>query len=160
MSGTNFVFNVAKGRINEYVNRVDANDPANSVLVWVLLEATGLETDAVLMDKDTLADLVSGTTNEATFPGYTRLTQNDSVIGQPTIDDTANTQNSDAPDPSFTVSAGGGNLIAKLVCCYDSDSTGGADSAIIPLVALSYDVTPDPTTLIPILNGAGFFSAG
>lgn len=160
MSGTNFVFNVAKGRVNEYVNRVDANDPANSALVWVLLEASGLETDAVLMDKDSLADVVSGATNEATFSGYARQVQTDSVIGQPTVDDTANTQNSDAPDPSFTVSAGGGNAIAKLLCCYDPDTTGGTDSSIIPLVALSYDVTPDPTTLIPILNSAGFFSAG
>jgi len=160
VSGTNFVFNVAKGRVNEYVNRVDSNDPANSALVWVLLEASGLETDAVLADKDTLADVVSGATNEATFPGYARQVQTDSVIGQPTVDDTANTQNSDAPDPSFTVSAGGGNPVAKLLCCYDPDTTGGTDSSIIPLVALSYDVTPDPTTLIPILNSAGFFSAG
>lgn len=159
MSGTNFVFNIAKGRVNEYVNRVDANDPANSALVWVLLEATGLETDAVLIDKDTLADLVSGTTNEATFPGYARQVQNDTVISAPTTDDTANTQNSDAPDPTFTVSGSGGNVIAKLVCCYDSDTTAGTDANIIPLVCLSYDVTPDPTTLLPILNGAGFFSA-
>lgn len=159
MSGSNFVFNVAKGRVNELLRRIVADDPANSVLVWVLLETSGLETDAVLQDKDTLADLVSGTTNEATFSGYARQVQNQAVLGNPTVDDTGNLQFSDAPDPSFTVSAAGGNTIAKLVACYDSDSTSGTDANIIPLVALSYDVTPDPTTITPILNGGGFFSA-
>lgn len=158
MAGGNIVFNVAKGRVNELVRRVDSNDPANSALVWILLESSGLEADSVLIDKDTVADLVSGATNEATFSGYARQVQTDNVLSLPIVDDTANTQNSDAPDPSFTVSAPG-NPIGKLVCAYDPDTTGGADSDLIPLVALSYDVTPEPTTITPILNSLGFFSA-
>jgi|SRR5262245_7494123 len=159
MSGTNFVFNVAKGRIAELARRVATDDPTNSVFVWVLLEASGLEADSVLIDKADLAALVSGSTNEATFSGYTRVVQNQAIVSTPSPNNTSDTMSVDTADPSFTVSAGGGNVIAKLVCCYDSDSTGGADSAIIPLVALSWDITPDPTTITAILNGSGFFTA-
>lgn len=158
MSGTNFVFNVAKGRIAELHRRVDVGDPADSRLVWLLLEATGLETDAVLVDKDTVADLVSGATNEATFTGYTRQVVTAAQITLPTVDDTNDRVDIDAPDPSFTVSAPG-NVIAKLVLAYDPDSTGGTDADLVPMVALSYDVTPEPTTITPILNGSGYARA-
>jgi len=40
----NIVFNIAKGKVNEYVARVDGNDPANSALVLVLLKLLGLPT--------------------------------------------------------------------------------------------------------------------
>lgn len=35
----NFVFNIAKGRVAEFFNRVDSNDPANSAIILVPLSA-------------------------------------------------------------------------------------------------------------------------
>jgi hypothetical protein len=42
----NIVFNIAKGRVVELYNRVKSNDPANSAIILVPIETTGLESDA------------------------------------------------------------------------------------------------------------------
>ena len=46
-----FVFNIAKGRVAELYNRVDSNDPTNSVLVIAIIDANG-DTDATMKDRD------------------------------------------------------------------------------------------------------------
>ena len=46
----NIVFNIAKGRVVEFYNRVENNDPTNSALILVPIETTGLEADATLID--------------------------------------------------------------------------------------------------------------
>ena len=66
----NIVANQGLARVGELFNRVGGNDPANAVLVIELLASTGLETDAVLKDMDTMAAVVAGTTNVATNTGY------------------------------------------------------------------------------------------
>lgn len=62
----NICFNIAKGRVKEFYNRVESNDPTNSALILVPIETSGLESDATLIDKDDLAAVLSGTTNEQT----------------------------------------------------------------------------------------------
>lgn len=52
-----FVFNIAKGRVVEYYNRVKSNDPTNSALVLVAIDANG-DTDATMKDRDDLAALL------------------------------------------------------------------------------------------------------
>jgi hypothetical protein len=84
----NIVFNIALGRVRELYNRAKSNDPVNSAIVLVPIETTGLETDAVLKDKDTLADVLSGTTNEQLTMGRKVLTDTDlaalpAPVGQP-----------------------------------------------------------------------------
>jgi hypothetical protein len=83
----NIVANIAKGRVVEFYNRVKANDPANSALILVPIETTGLETDAVLIDKDDLAAWLSGATNEQTTMGRKTLTDAD-LAALPAPDDT------------------------------------------------------------------------
>jgi len=83
----NIVFNIAKGRVVEYYNRVENNDPAASALILVPIETTGLETDAVLIDKDDLAAVLSGTTNEQTTMGRKILTDVE-LAALPAPDDT------------------------------------------------------------------------
>ena len=83
-----FTFNVALGREVELYNRVDSNDPANSALIMMVLAGTGLETDAVLKDKDDFSALVSGTTNEVTNGSYARKTLTDANLAAYTVDDT------------------------------------------------------------------------
>src|SRR5690606_36788486 len=65
----NIVFNIAKGRVVEFYNRVKSGDPADSALVLIPIETDGLESDAVLIDKDTVADVLSGDTDEQTTMG-------------------------------------------------------------------------------------------
>lgn len=155
-----FVFNIAKGRVAELYNRVDSNDPANSALVIVLLATSGLEADSTLIDKDTLADLVSGATNEATNTGYARKVLTDSDLAAFAADDTNNRVDLDIADQTWTAVANDGTgAISKLVICYDSDTTGGADSAIIPLCCFDFAVTPDGSDLTAQINAAGFFRA-
>ena len=64
------VFNVAKGKVNEYHDRVDNNDPANSAIIVVLLQVA--EADATLQDYATLSALLAGANTECTFTNYAR----------------------------------------------------------------------------------------
>lgn len=153
-----FVFNVAKGRVVELFRRVDGNDPANSALIIVVLATSGLESDATLKDKDDLAALVSGATNEVTNSGYARKTLTDSDITDPGPDDTNDRYDIDIADQTWT-SVAAGDGWSKFVVCYDSDTTGGADSAIIPLTAHDFVLVPDGSDITAQIAAAGFFRA-
>lgn len=148
----NIVFNIAKGRVVEYYNRVKSNDPANSALILVPIETSGLEADSVLMDKDDLAAVLSGTTNEQTTMGRKTLTDAD-LAALPAPDDTNNRY--DVSLPTVTWTAATGNAISKILVCYDSDTTGGADSDIIPLTMFDCVATPDGSN-IQITTGVFF----
>lgn len=154
-----FVFNIAKGRVVEYYNRVKNNDPANSALVVVILATAGLETDAVLRDKDTLADVVSGTTNEVTNSGYGRKVLTDADLAAlPAPDDVNDRYDVDIPDQTFAAIAAGDGW-SKLLVCYDPDTTGGTDANIVPLTAHDFVITPDGSDIVAQINAAGFFRA-
>lgn len=154
----NFVFNIAKGRVAEFYHRVDSSDPTNAVLVIVVLATSGLEADSVLIDKDDLAAVVSGTTNEVTNSGYARKVLSDADVAALAADDTNDRMDVDIADQTWTgVAAGDG--WSKLLVCYDPDSTGGADSAIIPLTAHDFVVTPDGSDIVAQIAATGFFRA-
>ncbi len=150
---SNITFNVAKGKVNEYYDRVKNNDPANSALILVPIETSGLESDATLIDKDDLAAVLSGATNEQTTMGRKTLTDADLSSGSPT----------DASDyngrslPTVTWTGATGNAISKILVCFDSDTTGGADSAIVPLTLFDFAITPDGSDVQ--LTGGEFFRA-
>jgi len=135
----NIVFNIAKGRIVEYYNRVESSDPTNAALILVPIETSGLESDATLIDKDDLAAVLSGTTNEQTTMGRKTLTDVE-LAALPAPDD-ANDRY-DVSLPTVTWTAASGNAISKILVCYDSDTTGGADSAVIPLTMFDFAQTP------------------
>ncbi|MDL1909702.1 hypothetical protein FBQ81_03260 [Chloroflexi bacterium CFX6] len=154
------VFNIAKGRVAELYNRVDSNDPANSALIVVLLAASGIEADATLRDKDTLSDLVAGTTNEATNTGYARKVLTDADIVAFAADDTNDRVDLDIPDQTWTgVANDGTGAISDLAICYDNDTTGGTDANIVPLTLHDFAVTPDGSDVIAQIAAAGFFRA-
>ncbi|SOD80117.1 hypothetical protein SAMN06272781_6876 [Streptomyces sp. 1222.2] len=142
----NITFNVALGRAASL-----AALPATSdALILVPLEASGLESDAVLRDKDTLADVVSGTTNEQTTVGRKTLTG-----VTVTVDDTNDRVNIDASDVTWTAPTG--NVIGAMVICYDPDSTGGTDADLIPVTKADVVWTPDGNNFT--LAIADFFRA-
>jgi hypothetical protein len=135
----NIVFNIAAGRVVEYYNRVKSNDPANSAFILVPIETSGLETDAVLKDKDDLSAVLAGATNEQTTMGRKTLTDAE-LAALPAPDDTNDRY--DVSLPTVTWTAASGNAISKILVCYDSDTTGGADSAVIPLTMFDFAQTP------------------
>lgn len=160
MLAANFVYNIGLGRVVELYNRVDSNDPANSALIIALLASSGIESDATLKDKDDLAAVVSGTTNEATNTGYARKVLTDSDLSAFAPDDTNDRTDLDIPDQTWTgVANDGTGAIGDLLVCYDSDTTGGADSAIVPLTQHDFAVTPDGSDITAQIAAAGFFRA-
>ena len=151
----NITFNIAKGRVVELYNRVKSNDPTNSALILVPLETSGLESDAVLKDKDDLAAVLSGATNEQTTMGRKTLTDAE-LAALPAPDD--GNDRYDVSLPTVTWSAATGNAISKILVCYDSDTTGGAESAIIPLTMFDLVATPDGND-IQLTTGVFFRAA-
>lgn len=150
----NIVFNIAKGRVKEFYNRVKSNDPANSALIVVPIETSGLEADSVLIDKDDLAAVLAGTTNEQTTMGRKTLTDADlAALSAP--DDTNDRNECDLPTVTWTGATG--NAISKLLVCYDADTTGGTDSSIIPLTLFDFVITPDGSDVQ--VTGGTFFRA-
>ena len=144
-----FTFNVALGREVELYNRVDSNDPTNSALIMMVLAGTGLESDAVLKDKDDFAALVSGTTNEVTNGSYARKTLTDANLAAYTVDDTNDRIILVLPVQTFSTIAAGDSW-SKVVIGYDSDTTSGTDSSIIPVTA--HDLRIDGAVVAP--NGS------
>ncbi|WP_188197231.1 hypothetical protein [Nonomuraea sp. SYSU D8015] len=154
-----FTFNIALGRSVELVNRVKTGDPAGCSLVVVALATSGLESDAVLRDKDTLADLVSGTTNEVPVGnGYARK----SIVAadlNPVVPDDANDRTDlDIPDQTWTsvLPASGG--WSKLVICY-KPAGSSTDAQIVPMTAHDFVIVPDGTDIVAQISAAGFFRA-
>jgi hypothetical protein len=133
----NLTFNRALGRLAYYADLPTPND----AFILVPLEETGLETDAVLRDKDSLADVLSGSTNEAaagrkTLTGV--VTAVDDVNDRVTVD-----------ADNVTWSAPTGNRVGAVAIFYDPDTTTGTDADLIPLTKADLTWTPDgiPFTL-------------
>lgn len=151
------VFNIAKGRHVELVNRVENNDPANSALVVVLLQAA--EADAVLIDYDDLSTLLAAAGNtEANFTNYVRKVLTDAELPAQAPDDVNDRYDAAAPASVTWSSAGGAsnNTMVKAVVCYDSDTTAGTDANLVPVYAYDYAATTNGNDLILNFNAAGF----
>lgn len=149
------VFNIAKGKVHQYCENVDAGSPANARLKVIPLETSGLEADATLKDYNDLAALLAGTSNEQTTMGRKTLTASDVTI---TVDDTNDRIDIDLPDLTWVAAAG--NAISKLVIVYCPDGvTPGADNTFIPLTAHDFVVTPDGSDVVAQVNAAGLFRA-
>lgn len=152
-----FVYNIAKGRVAELYNRVDSNDPANSALVIVVIDANG-DTDATMKDRDDLAALLGGTANEVTNSGYARKTLTDADIVAFAPDDTNDRVDLDIPDQTWTGVAAG-TAWTDMDVTYDPDTTVGTDSTIVPLTNHDFAVTPDGSDITAQIASAGFFRA-
>jgi hypothetical protein len=148
------VFNIAKGRVVEYYNRVKSNEPANSALILIPIETSGLQSDATLIDMDTVAAVLAGATNEQTTMGRKTLTDAQ-LAALPAPDDTNDRY--DIALPSVTWTAATGNAISKILVAYDPDTTGGDDTNLIPLTMFDAVATPDGNDLV--LNTGNFFRA-
>lgn len=154
----NQVFNVALGRVAELYNRVDTNDPTNSVIVIVALDSSGIQSDAALKDMDTLSALLAGSTDEVTNSGYARKVLNNTDIVAFAPDDTNNRVDLDIPDQTWT-SVGAGTNWSDVVICYDPDSTSGTDASIIPMTMHDFVTTPSGSDITLEVGSNGFYRA-
>lgn len=150
----NIVFNIAKGRVVEYYNRVENNDPANAAIILVPIETAGLEADSALVDSDSLTEVLDGTTNEQTTMGRKTLTDAD-LAALPAPDDTNDRYDISLPTTTWTAATG--NAISKILVCYDPDTTAGTDANIIPLTMFDFVVTPSGADIQ--MTGGVFFRA-
>ncbi|MEU1883414.1 hypothetical protein ABZ470_39425 [Streptosporangium sp. NPDC020072] len=152
-----FQFNVAKGRCAELYNRVKTGDPSTAALLVVALAATGLESDAVLKDYDTLALVLAGATDEVTNTGYARKVLVAADLAPLTPDDVNDRVDLDIPDQTWN-NVQAGSAWAKVLICY-RPATASPDSAIIPMTCHDFTITPDGSNVILQIDPAGFFRA-
>lgn len=147
-------FNVALGKGIGYHDRVVDNDPANSVLILVVLEASGIEADDTLSDHDTLAAVLAASNNEQTTMGRKTLTNADLTASA--VNDTTNLR--EASLPLVTWAGASGNATAKVLVCYAPDSTSLSDSTTIPIAHMTFVTTPDGNDLD--LTAGVYYDAG
>lgn len=153
-----FVFNIAKGRVGGYYDRVNDSDPANSVLVAVAINTSAL--DATLLDLDTLAlVLADGDTAELANTGYARIVMDDSDLAAQSPDDGNDRSDFDIPDLDFGAITDDDVDFTDILICFDPDSTGGDDTTIIPLCMFDFEVEVDGSSIVAQVNAAGFFRA-
>ena len=154
---SDFVYNIAKGRVAELYNRVDSNDPSNSVLVIVPVDV-GSVTDATLRDLGTLAAILATTgVNERTTGGWGRKILTDTDIAALSADNTNDRMDVDIPDQTWSAVTAGS--VTDLIICYDNDSTTGTDSALIPLTQHDFAITPDGSDVVMQVAATGFYRA-
>ena len=141
-----FVFNIAKGRVAHYATLPAAND----ALIVIPIEASGVESDATLIDYDDVATLLAAANNEQSTMGRKTIT---SVTV--TVDDSNNRVDVDIADITWTGATG--NAISDVLIAYDPDTTGGTDSSLIPLTWHDFSVTPDGSDVTATVSN--FFRA-
>jgi hypothetical protein len=136
-----YVFNIAKGRVNELFIRVDNNEPANSAILLVPLKVT--DTEANRQDDLTLSAFLAATPDEQTAGNWGRKTLTDAQLSAIAVDLVNNRFPSNVPETIWTPGPTTGNNTVGLLVAYDSDTTTGTDENVLPLVYLDFAVTAD-----------------
>lgn len=153
------VCNQAKGRFVEFAERVKANDPTNSALIVVVIDA-GAATDDTLRGYDNLSLLLGdAAVTERNTNGWTRKTITDTETITIVYDDTADEATVDIDDITWTAVGAGGGDSTDLVLCYDADTTGGDDTNIIPISIHDFVITPDGSDVTATIDAAGILAA-
>lgn len=115
--------------------------------------------DATLKDYDTLDDIITGASDEATNTGYARKVLTNADLSAIAVDDTNDRFDIDIPDQTWTSVQTTGGAWSKILVCYDADTTGGTDSSIVPLTAHDVTITPDGNDITLRIATAGFYRA-
>jgi len=159
MAVENFVFNRAKGRVNELLTRVDTNDPANSAVIVIVMSAAGsaaqgqdLDDFAAVEADANFAEATGGTTP------WGRKTLTDADIALPAPTDASDFFAVTVGNLVFTPSADTPDAVA-IIFCYDNDTTAGNDSNLIPMVQLIATAVSDGSQITFQSHADGFFKA-
>jgi hypothetical protein len=151
------VCNIAKGRVAELHNRIQANDPANSA--WILIPiSVGAVSEAAMRDADNFAAMVTAGVTERSANGWNRKTITDAALAALTPDDTNDRMDIDFPDQTWTPTVGT-DTVTHLVLCYDADTTGGTDANLLAACVYDFAITPDGSLVTAEVNAAGYYRA-
>lgn len=150
------VFNIAKGRVVQFYDNVDTNNPTNSAFIIVPVDV-GATTDATIRDFDTLAAITGGGVTERTTGGWNRKTLTDADLAAWAPDDANDRVDLDIPDQTWTAVTAG--AVTDLILCYDADTTAGTDANIVPVAMYDFAITPDGSDVVAVINTAGFYRA-
>lgn len=149
-----FTFNIAKGRIVEWYNRAENNDP--STAGFILVPCSADDTEANAQDADTLTAALATAINEQTGGGWVRKTLTDTQLASlPAPDDTNNRYSVAVPTVTWTTPAAASNTTGLLIC-YAPD-VAGADATLIPCTYHAFIVTADGNDVV--LNAGDFLRA-
>ena len=153
----NIVFNMSKGRAAEFYYRVDNNDPAASELTVRVLATSGIEADSALVDSDTFAEVIDGTTNLVTNSGYATKVLGDADLSAFAPDDTNDRVDIDIADQTWTTVAAGDGW-NDIVISYDPVGSQVTTDEI-PMTLHDFVVTPDGSDITAQVATTGFFRA-
>lgn len=151
-----FLFNISKGTLKAIADRINSNDPANSALIIVPVDVAAV-TDATIKDFDTLAAVLAGGVTERTTGGWNRKTLTDASSITVTVDDTNDRVDVDIPDQTWTAVTAG--AVTDLILCYDSDTTTGTDTNVVPISQHDFAITPDGSDVVAQIAAAGIWRA-
>ena len=142
----NIVFNIAKGR--------PVQQGITDATKFGILLLKVAETDATLIDYDTVAAILAGSNTEANFTNYARKT---GITATVTVDDTNDRTDVDMADQTWT-SAGGAtnNSLVKLIVYYE---VSASDAGRVPVSAHDFVATTDGNDLVAVIATAGFYRA-
>ena len=153
------VFNISKGRVIEFYNRVKGNDPAASVFEIYLMKLNEAET-ALRDHEDVGALFTAGGNTEAVFTSYaSKLLADAALAALPSPDHTNDRFEVDIPDQTWTTAGNGANdTLTKFLTSYSFDG-GGTDASNLPMTHHDFAVTTDGSDLTAQINTLGFFRA-
>lgn len=150
-----FVYNIAKGRVAEFHNRVQSNDPGTAVLTLVVVNST--TPDATLKDLANLSLILGeALTAEVTNTNYARIDLGDTDLAALSPNYANDSMDLDFADQTWATILAGDNW-TDLIICYNP--TGGADTTLIPLTHYDFILTPDGSDLTAKLHADGYYRA-
>jgi hypothetical protein len=152
---SNYAFNIAKGRMNEFAYRVKNGDPAASRLVLAAL-TTDATPETTAKDANTFALLITAGAVEATHTNYSKKIITAAMI-TPGEDDTGDKYWCDMDDQTWSA-VGAGAAWVSLILGY-SPVTSPTNADIIPIAHYDFSVTPDGSDITAQIATTGVFSA-
>lgn len=142
---TNFVFNVAKGRVAHYGTLPGIGD----VLAVVPLQTAGMEADETMVKRTTLADVLTASQEQTTL-GRKTLTNVSTQIDEIT-------NNVSVVANEFIYANASGSPIAALLVCYIPDTSDPDDSVAIPLLKYDFSAIPNGNDIPVQFSTAGLY---
>jgi hypothetical protein len=150
-----FVYNIAKGRAGELVNRVKVGDPAAARLYIIPVDVAAV-TDATLRDLDDFAAIITAGVTERSASNWNRKTIAAADIAAITPDDTNDRFDYDiVTDPLWSPGPTAGNS-TDLIVCYASVATP-TNAQLLPLTQHDFAITADGSDVQGTIAATGFF---
>jgi hypothetical protein len=128
----------------------------------LLLVAEGLDADATLANYATVADILAGPNDEATFTNYARKILPTVAVVRDNADNSITlTLAGDPPFFLLWVDSGGtvNNHVGRIVYYYDPNPGGSTDAQRIHLISAPLDVQTDGSTIMVTIDDNGISRA-